>query len=332
MEALRQSPYFDVRQDSILFNRAVSNFGHHQAEAMLAPIFAENFHSQAWEITGLATPYCFYYHILQDGERTKLVHESSIYSGQDILEVTSPQIQIGLEYINIRNARARILAAEIDDSVAWVSPKNELYPKTQINIARKISQNLVRISQFQSEKLDMKLSARFLNCFSQRLVVDENPTREALMEAVGERESNLTDEEIEEMIVSLTGKRYPKLPELKLKIERESRRVGMVYLGAIKLGFTGEALETRHRQLLSETIDYQIFRQLYPENPQEIKTSCGIVTLSKPPGIGYSFSLPGFSFETRCLVNYKPGFCVSCGLHAFVGSCDICATCEKKTA
>jgi hypothetical protein len=291
------SPYFNTQLDTTLHKQLVQEHGLEKAREIGSVIYAGNFRSQGWEVTGATGPYEFSYYIL-DG---KLVHESDLHSGRDILEGVRKDIRYGLEYEQSYKFRQRLLTAEIGGVAAWISPKKTVeegvdcyYEETQVNVAFKINEDEIKVRQFQSKDLNISQSALLLNMLASEDVLNSEPELEDLMLTVIEPEA-VDDRSIQEAIERITGVKS-ELEDLSAQVRR-SEDAGRKYQQAIEAGVTGKAREMLHANLLKNTIDYKTFQKIQSKRGNVV-TSCGIVSFGseKVP----SWCAVGSSGEISC--------------------------------
>ncbi len=279
-------PYFTPQKDQQLFLEKVTELGEARAIQILTPVFKENFHSQAWELSQSLEPYTFAYRIKEVVGDKKLVHQSDwqLFPEKDILEATSSAIRNGLEKRQIELAREKMIEAEIGASTVWISPKkgsDEIscpYPDTQINIAQKISEELVDVRQFQSENLDLKGSARFLISLFEISLVNDYPGLEELMTTVISFPGQISTEEVQWLIRDLTNS--PINNENIKDLSELSSENSKKYIQLLRSGVRGEELKRKYAQLLGIT--------------GSIASSCGFIG-----------SVHGLSIPTWCEITFS---------------------------
>lgn len=243
-----------------------------------AGIFARDFESQAWEISKNPKPFRFSYRFLREGDQTKLVHESDLLLGKDIMEGVNPNLRGGLEALQIGLAREELIAGEINTSVVFISPKKAdetdvNYPMTQINLAQKLSEKEAVVRQFQFN-LDLRGSARFLNTLAGMEVVNEQPSLAELMRAVIYFSGHISDDEILLIARKVYGENFEDEIGFQQTLGMPVEEAGIKYLAFIKQGLAAEELKQKRSQILFQTLDYSTFKQYYPEG-EPIETSCG---------------------------------------------------------
>jgi hypothetical protein len=295
METL--SPYFNTHSDTLLHQQLVQEHGIEKAREIGSVVYAGNFRSQGWEVTGATGPYEFSYYIL-DG---KLVHESDLHSGRDILDGVRKDIRYGLEYEQSYKFRQRLLTAEIGGVAAWISPKKTVeegvdcyYEETQVNVAFKINKDEIQVRQFQSKHLNISQSALLLNMLASESVLNIEPELKELMLMVIDPEI-IDDRSIQGAIERITGVKSES-EDLSAQVRR-SEEAGRKYQQAIEAGVTGKARDMLHANLLKNTIDYKTFQKIQSKGG-DVVTSCGIVSFGseKVP----SWCVVGASGELNC--------------------------------
>ncbi len=266
-----RSPFINHELDIELYNRVIDIAGAEQAEEIVPQTFARDFGWERWEVMQSTLANTYFYKIIEVDEQKRLVgvRDLEVFDEADILTKIRSDIRDGLEYSQMSLVRQKLLAAEMDTSVAWVSPQkirpdDPEYALSFLHFARKIDPDTIAVTQSQGD-YDLRGLAGILNRWVGRQVVNSDPSLEKIMQVVVEKQEDSVSWDMSH------------------KIGLELLKEGIAYMEAIKKGLNGEDLMEKHRELLKSTIDYQEFMRIHPNG--SAFTSCGEISFGNlPPG------------------------------------------------
>src|SRR5687768_2658950 len=120
-----RSPFIDPQLDRDLYLRVVDIAGEEKADTIVPQTFARDLGWERWELMEESEANTYFFKIIEVDGETRLVNERDleVYDQADILTKVRQDVRYGLEYIQMSDVRQTLLQAEMDTSVAWVSPK-----------------------------------------------------------------------------------------------------------------------------------------------------------------------------------------------------------------
>lgn len=267
--SFNRSPFINHELDRELYFRVVDIAGEEKAATIVPQTFARDFGWERWEVMQATLANTYVYKIIEVEGETRLVgvRDLEVFDENDILTKVRKDIRDGLEFAQMSNVRQRLLQAEINTSLAWVSPQkvrpeDPEYALSFIHFARKLDLETVAVTQSQRDYNLVGL-AGILNRWVGKQIVNPDPSLEEIMSAVVEKQELLPSWDMSH--------------EVGLEFIRE----GLAYIEAIKRGLAGGDLMEKHRELLKNTIDYKEFMKIHPNGTAF--TSCGPISFGKLP-------------------------------------------------
>ena len=324
------SPMFDAGKSQSWYRSLNSDYGPDRAYQIALPVLSEDLYSQAWELIDTQKPYkTRYFAKVINGEK-KLVHESDLYSGKDILEGIDPAERRGFVYAQISNAKNRILNSEVGDTFFWISPKQDKahepeaecnYTDTFTNKAEVGTNGVIYLSQHKSSKLDTKKSVELMKTFDPNLDIAENDL-DGLLSSIGSSKTPYSDSMINRTICELTN--TPILsPDVDMDaVKKRADYKAIKYLRAIETITDPNELTRTHAQILLEVVDDSpSSRIIRDEYGVRIMAACTNLLLRSNSVRGLSSSYA--SSEEK--VEYHKGDCEKCNQKNIeIGPCNIC--------
>lgn len=264
-----RSPFIDPQLDRELYLRVVSMAGVEKADEIVPQTFARDFGWERWELLEDPTANTYLFKIREvDGEiRLVTVRDLEVFDEEDILTKINRDVRGGLEFAQMSDVRQTLLSADMNTSIAWVSPQkvrpdDPAYELSMIHFARKIDPETIAVTQSQRD-YDLRGLAGILNRWVGRQVVSRDPSLEEVMQAVVGKQEEAPSWDMSHQV------------GVELILE------GMAYAGAIKQGLAGVELLEKHREILKSTIDEEEFMKIHPSGVAE--TSCGSISFGNLP-------------------------------------------------
>lgn len=337
-ENLTNGAIFDINKSVGLYRDLATIYGPIYASELAEKIFADDLKSLAWEATKNPLPNRFFYQIVRDENSVKLVHQSDLHWNRDILEGVNPYFRRGLEFKAMSAFRKELFEAEIGGNRFLISSKRDetesiadcAYASTQINIAEKLNDDLIMVSQFQSDHLDKKRSVKLFNTLSDCCTIREDASNDELITTVGSRRNHISTEGVLDVVAQEVGRKINKLSfqgfrDWEERIEAQVRPQAQRLLQAIQSGTQGQALQETFSQALTDTLGLGEVLSFWSKLSQlTIMTSCGAITFGS--NLRSYDRMPTLTFWS------KEKKCIECKKHKKVGECGFCKDCEKKVA
>lgn len=332
-ETLNLGTYFDVRKSQNWYNQLKKDRGAGDAFRIALPVLAEDLYSQAWELIDTQRPYVTKYYIRSVNGERRLVHESDLYCGKDILDGIDKSERRGLVYAQIAKAKNRILKADTGEAFYWISPKQDKdqesrnecnYTDTFINKAEIGSDGEVFLSQNKSSNLDTKGAINLLKKFDPILEISENDLNGLLL-SIGSSKTPLTDSMINQAICKLTN--IPILsPDIDMEsVKKRAEYKAIKYLRILETETSPEILARLHAEILLEVVDNSpSSRIIRDEFGVRIRAACSEINM-----MFRSSAVKGLYSGSEEKVEYHRGDCEKCKrTNREVGPCNICKDCE----
>lgn len=257
---------FNVDNSARLYRDLERIYGKPKASDLALDILAGDLKWLSWEASGSPLPLPFFY--VREGD--KLIHQSDLHWGRDILEGVHPHFRRGLEYQVTAAVKEKVLAANQKTTLTTIStehdrryeiPQDCPYTDTQVNVIEVDPEsNLVVVRQFQRRHgLDTGRSARLHNLLVGREIIDENAHLDRVLTTVGQVEGSLETVDVMRAIDKVAGRevgeaKLVEFTKLEEEIKQNSVLAAKKLLAAIQSGLQGEALEAEFTYLLAETL------------------------------------------------------------------------------